>query len=335
MTLDKAEQLKSDLAALADAQAGIVTHSQAAGAGLTESWIEHRLRSERWRRVHHGIYATFTGPLPREAELWAALLWAGKGAMLSHETALEVAELIDKPSAEIHLTVPSARRPAQGKPMSGVVIHRSDQVSSLAAALPRTSVEDAVLDLAAAAAAFDDAYAWASLGFNRGQVPIDTLRQALDRRSRFPRRPLFTEVLDDAAAGVNSRLESRYARSVGRAHGLPAPVRHAQQAADGKTYRTDNWYEPYGICVELHGIAYQGDGRVGRDGRVGGGYRRQDAGNAGPAADDTRTFSFDFVSVTEEACQSAALVAAALRRRGWQGQPRSCRQPDCVAGQPG
>jgi hypothetical protein len=332
MSLDKAEQLKSDLAALTDAQAGIVTHAQAAGAGRTESWIEHRLRSERWRRVHHGIYATFTGPLPREAELWAALLWAGKGAMLSHETALEVAELIDKPSAEIHLTVPSARRPAQGKPMPGVVIHRSDQVSPLVLAppgLPRTSVEDTVLDLAAAAAAFDDAYSWASLAFTRGQVPVDTLRQALDRRSRFPRRLLFTEVLDDAAAGVNSRLESRYARAVGRAHGLPAPVRHAQQAADGKTYRTDNWYEPYGICVELCGITYPGDGRAGR------GQRRQDAGNADPAAADTRTFSFDFVSVTEEACRSAALVAAALRRRGWQGEPRSCRQPDCVAGQPG
>jgi hypothetical protein len=329
MSLDKAGQLKSDLAALAGAQAGIVTHAQAAAAGFTESWMEHRLRSERWRRVHHGIYATFTGPLPREAELWAALLWAGKGAMLSYETALEVAELIDKASAEIHITVPSARRPAQGKPMPGVVIHRSDQVSSLVAAppgLPRTSVEDAVLDLAAAAAAFGDAYSWVSLAVTRGQVPIDALRQALDRRSRFPRRPLFTEVLDDAAEGGLSRLESHYARAVQRAHGLPAPMRHAQQAADGKTYRTDNWYEPYGICVELGGVTYQGGQR---------GQRRQEAGSSDPTAADTRTLRFDFVSVTEEACQSAATVAATLRRRGWAGKPRSCRKPDCVAGQPG
>ena len=46
--------------------------------------------------------------------------------------------------------------------------------------------------------------------------------------------------------------------------------------------------------------------------------------------DDTRTFRFGPVEVTELACESAALVAAALRRNGWPGKPRPCRRPACA-----
>jgi len=51
--------------------------------------MAHRLKSAKWRRVQRGVYATFTGPVHREARLWAALRRAGPGAMLSHETAAE------------------------------------------------------------------------------------------------------------------------------------------------------------------------------------------------------------------------------------------------------
>src|SRR5579862_4580638 len=74
------------LGELARFQAGIITRQQALGAGVSTSTIVSKVKHGRWRQVYRGVYAMFTGPLTREAQLWAAVLYAGKGAQLSHET---------------------------------------------------------------------------------------------------------------------------------------------------------------------------------------------------------------------------------------------------------
>jgi hypothetical protein len=51
--------------------------------------------------VHHGVYATFTGALPRRSQLWAAALKAGQGPVLSHETAAELVVLLDDPTRRV------------------------------------------------------------------------------------------------------------------------------------------------------------------------------------------------------------------------------------------
>jgi hypothetical protein len=305
------------------AQAGIVTHAQARRAGFTERQISYRLSAGKWRRLHRGVYATFTGDVPRQARLWAAVLWAGKGAILSHETALEAEDLLGQPSREIHVTVPRDRRPAQGKPMPGVVVHRSDLAYSWTMApakLPRTPVEETVIDLAAAARTFDDAYSWVSRAFTDWHVRAYELRRALARRERFPRRAWLLDAIDDAADGAHFRIELRYVRDVERAHGLPEGTRQARRTIGDATHRKDTLYERYGIAVELDGITYHRN------------RRRQDQrrDNVNLAVDDIRTFRFDLVAVTAEACATAALVAAALRRNGWTGNPRPCREPGCV-----
>ena len=54
---------------LARDQAGVVTRRQALDAGMSVGAIAARVRFGRWRRVHLGVYATFTGPLTRDAQL--------------------------------------------------------------------------------------------------------------------------------------------------------------------------------------------------------------------------------------------------------------------------
>ena len=148
--------------ALLSVQHGIVDRNQALHAGFSRWQIEHRLASGAWQRVYPGVYATFSGPLTRDARLWAAVRRAGPGAMLSHETAAEVHGIIDKPmGSSIHVTVPLSRRPTQHRPTRGIVIHRSNQSQQLFLGpfmLPRTRMEDTVLDLVAAAPTFDHAY---------------------------------------------------------------------------------------------------------------------------------------------------------------------------------
>jgi hypothetical protein len=309
-----------------DAQGGVADRSQALRAGYSRRAMAHRLKSAKWRRVQRGVYATFTGPVHREARLWAALRRAGPGAMLSHETAAEVHGLTDKPSAKIHITVPTSRRPAQQRPIPGLVIHRSNQSRPARLPewqLPRTRIEDTVFDLVASARTFDEAYGWISRALSEGLVTADMLREALSTRSRIRWRVWLTEALADAEEGAYFPLERRYARDVERAHGLPQAERQARRTIDGRTHYKDNWYSEHRVCVELDGPTYHQNERVQQD-------KRRD--NLNLAVDVAQTYRFGPVDVTERACESAAMVAATLRRRGWLGQPHPCRQPGCKVG---
>ena len=141
-------------------QQGVVSRSQALRAGLSADMIKFRLRGGWWRPVHRGVYLTFTGAPGHSAQLWAALLGAGPGAVLSHETAAELQRLADKPADSIHLTVPWQRRV---KAVDGVSVHRCTRAGEIALGYsnpPRTRVEETVLDLAQAAAMFDDVCGW-------------------------------------------------------------------------------------------------------------------------------------------------------------------------------
>ncbi|MFY9866596.1 MAG: hypothetical protein WAK58_22515, partial [Trebonia sp.] len=253
-----------------DAQSGVADRSQALQAGYSRRAMAHRLKSAKWRRVQRGVYATFTGPVHREARLWAALRRAGPGAMLSHETAAEVHGLTDKPSAKIHITVPPNRHPAHYRPIAGVVIHRSAQ--SLPARLPewelpRTRIEDTVLDLVATARTFDEAYSWISRALSKHLVSVGMLREAMGGRSRIRWRVWLSEALADADEGAYFPLERRYARDVERAHGLPKAERQAGRTIGDKTHYKDNWYADYRVCVELDGASYHQNDQVCQDKR--------------------------------------------------------------------
>ena len=118
-------ELPPTLRYMAQNQGGAVSRSQAIRAGLSPGMIKFRVRSGRWRQIHPGVYATFSGDLTRRTRLWAAVLSAGPGAALSHETAAELHRPADKPVEMIHLTVPAGRRVSAA---DRVRLHRSARV---------------------------------------------------------------------------------------------------------------------------------------------------------------------------------------------------------------
>src|SRR6202050_1991661 len=119
-----AQQLPRPCLRLLSSQCGVIASWQAGGAGISGHHMLDLERSGRWRRLHFGVYAAFTGQPPRPAVLWAAVLRAGPRAILSHETAAELDGLSDKPSKVIHVTVRSEQH---RQPVAGVVIHRSSR----------------------------------------------------------------------------------------------------------------------------------------------------------------------------------------------------------------
>jgi len=302
------------------AQSGIVSRHQAHQSGLTEAAIEWRLRSGEWRRLYRGAYATFTGDPSREAKLWAAVVRAGPGAVLSHETAAEVHGLIDGPIGPIHVSVPAERRPCRGK-IRGVVVHRSRCLRPQWQPpwqLPRTTMEDTVLDLVAQARTFDDAYGWISRAVGRRLTTAQLLSKALASRSRIRWRAWIAAALEDAAGGVHSPLERNYVHGVERAHGLPTARRQARRRHGSGTRYLDNLYEGYALCVELDGHAAHPAESRWRDTRRDNANRLQ----------GVETLRYGWPDATENRCRTAAEIAAALRRRGWAGTPRRCG-PGC------
>jgi very-short-patch-repair endonuclease len=314
---------------LLDVQCGIVDRFQAKRAGFSDRQILHRLRSGRWQRVHQGVYATFSGPLSREARLWAALRRVGEGAMLSHETAAEAHGVIDKPATQtIHITVPPRRRPVQRGSIRGVVIHRSGESRPqlpITWKLPRTRIEDTVLDVIDASPTFQVAYGWIARAVSRDLATVSMLRAALATRRRARYRAELAVAFGESDDGIHSGLELRYARDVERAHGLPSAQRQARREIAGRTHYRDNWYAEYRVCVELDGPAFHRDEQVWKD-------KRRD--NLNLARDGAETFRFGPVEVTELACESAAMVAVTLARNGWKGAPHPCRRRGCAVGKP-
>ena len=301
------------MAELLDFQARVVTRSQVLDHGLSGNAVSRRTKSGNWQRLQRGTYATFSGMPPREACLWAAVLRAGPGAVLSHETAAEVHGLADKPSKVIHVTVAANLDPARYGKIPGVVIHRSRRVVRQELPpwqLPRTPVAETVLDLVAASASFDDAYAWLSRATGRRLVSAGMIKEAMAARKRMRWREWLTDALDDVADGVMFPLELRYVRDVERAHGLPAARRQARRELAGGVRYLDNFYDVYRLCVELDGRSSHPPEQKWQD---------ADRDNDNLFAGDVQTLRFGARDVTVRRCARAGQLAAALMRRGWDG----------------
>lgn len=281
------------------------------------SWA---LRRDSWRLVHRGVYATFTGPLGRSAQLWAAVLHAGEGAILSHETAAELLGLADRPDALIHVTIPNSRRV---RSPSGVRIHVTrrpiPQWRFAKGVPPHTMTEDTIVDLVNAAKSRDDAVGWITAGFARHLTGEHPLRQALSHRAQLRWRTQLDEAITLAARGTHSVLEFRYDRDVEQAHGLPPAARQVPfTKANGRRGFRDRYYARYGgLVVELDGKRYhQETGDRARDNQA--------------AADGGATLRYGWADVTGRPCETAAQVFRALRQRGYSGTLGRC-SPACRA----
>ena len=152
-------------------QRGVIGRDQAIDAGLNGASINTLLRTNRWQRLHCGVYATFTGVPRHEALLWAALVRAGPDSMLSYMTAASLFGFADSSrgrESPIHVTVPWDKHLSQ---IRGVVVHRSRRAHDGRHPYllpPRTRIEATVLDLVEDADTIEDAFAWICRAVGKG-----------------------------------------------------------------------------------------------------------------------------------------------------------------------
>lgn len=169
------------LYSLADAQLGYFTTAQAARVGVDRRYLAHHVGSGNLERVEQGIYRLRNYPARRFEDVLVTVLWAGEGAVASHETALAIYRLAGAMPSVIHLTL---ERRFRGE-REGVVIHRAalpaDDVTTREG-IPVTSPLRTVADVAADPSVAREA---AEEALERGLLRTRELRQLADAHPRL------------------------------------------------------------------------------------------------------------------------------------------------------
>jgi hypothetical protein len=291
-----------------------VDHATCLAAGLSDRRLHQLVQTGRWQSPFPRVYITFSGPLPVLTLQYAALAYAGEGAVLSHESAGYFCRLCRQPPV-IHLTVPY-RRSVSGQ--RGLVIHRTRNVSEDDChprfAPRRTTIERTVLDLLSNKRNADEALGLAADSFRDRLSTPEKLRVTLERLPQTRWRQVILDALPDLRAGAQSPLELRDAK-LRRRHGLPSGQRQSGRLADGSEY-LDVLIEEWQLHVEL-------DGRFGHD-RAQERWRDMRRDNRSEVL-RLRELRYGWADMIDKPCEVAVEHAVVLRQQGWTGTFKRCR----------
>ena len=308
--------LEPELAELAADSAGVLHRAECHAAGVTDRRLWWLLESGRWQQLFPRVIATFSGPVPRESMLHAALKYAGSGAALSHATAAALFGLRSWPESVV-VTVPYVR---SCRPQPGLTIHRSRtltaEVVHPALSPPRTRVERTVLDLVGEQRTVEAVLALVADAVRQRLTTTGRLRATIQASPRGRWRREVLTALPDVAAGAHSVLEIHDAR-LRRRHGLPAGKRQVRRERDGTEWLDVRILE-FGVHIEL-------DGRLGHE-KAGERWRDMRRDNASVVA-MLRHLRYGWADVLGRPCEVAIEQGLVLRQQGWTGRFRRC--PSC------
>jgi hypothetical protein len=294
------------------AQSGVVSRRQLLGRGAKDNDIRRWVRRRELARVHTGVFVNHTGPLTWSNRAWAAVLFHWPAA-LAHDSA------INRAGDVVHVAIDESRTATA---LPKVRVHRLaglDERVLWNVGPPRVRTEDALLSRCAGAASRVDALAVLADACRRRITTPARLAVELQRRPTVARRGWLIQVLDEAADGVQSLLESGYRRRVEQAHGLPRPDRQRTERTEDGVVHRDVTYSRFALVIEL-------DGRIGHELS----HDRWDDQDRDllVAGDEVMTLRLGWRHCESTPCRTAGRLARVLRTRGWLGVPRRCG-PSC------
>ncbi|MEA2423917.1 MAG: hypothetical protein QOH13_327 [Thermoleophilaceae bacterium] len=236
------------IAALALEQHGIVTRSQLSALGFTRHEIDDRIAAGRLHRVHQGVYAVGYRRLSSEARWLAALLAAGDGAVLSHESAAALWQLRAGSGRLIDVTVPMKRRAPDGVRIHRCELHPSEIVKR--GSLRVTSPTRTLLDLAAQVDERQLERALREAIYLR-LTSVAALTSCLSSHQGRRGSRNLRKLLPDATNGrLRSDLEQEFLTFL-RKHKLPLPMQNT--SVEG--FESDCVWPEQHLIVELDGGA--------------------------------------------------------------------------------
>ena len=234
------------LEALVVRQRGVVSRQQLRDLGLSDTMIARWLRTRRLHRLHRQVFAIGHTALSIEARLWAALLYAGTGAVLSHTTAAWIWSLIDTEPTCIHLSVCGRR-----SSLPDVRIHHTRRVEAVEHRGFRvTPVSRTLLDLASSVTLRQLRRALAEADYG-GLLDLGEIGSVLGKGRRGSRslRAALRSHLPQLAKTL-SVLEERFLDLCQQA-GIATPEVNGQVGR----MRVDALWREHRLAVELDGAA--------------------------------------------------------------------------------
>lgn len=306
-------------AALLALQSGVVSRRQLHDAAFEPHDLKRLLRQRDLVRLHDGVFINHTGTPTWLQRAWAGVLLAWPAA-LCDDSAIRATDGPGRSGRDdriIHLAV-DRRRSLSVPP--GYRLHRLarfDNKVQWNKTPPRLRIEEALIDVASAAAMDFDAIATLADAISARRTTAGRIREHLAARARIPRRQFLRDVLTDLDRGTCSVLEHGYLTRVERPHGLPTADRQLRDSLNGPVYR-DVVYVDLAQVVELDGRLWH-DSVDGRDADL---DRDLDAAVAGQS-----TVRLGWGQVFGRPCRTAVRIGGLLAARGWRGPVIRC--PDC------
>ena len=231
------------IAAMADAQFGVVSRSQLIDAGLSAGDVDRRVKAKRLRRVYYGVYAVGHRRLTVEGRWMAAVLAGGPGAVLSHKSAATAWDLGRWVGGAIDVTVPTR---AGREKRAGLRIHRcrlSQGEVAEVSGVPVTSVARTIIDLSRTMNGRPLEH-MIDLADQRGLVDFAALKAANSASLQAVLRTYDP-------APTDSELEEAFL-ALCDAHHIPRP--ETRVYIEG--YRVDCVWRSERLIVEVDGYAY-------------------------------------------------------------------------------
>lgn len=240
---------------IAATRRGLITRPEVLAANGSDRVIEGRCESERWQRVHAGVYLVGVAPLDWRGQLHAAVLAAGEGAAASHRAALVVWGLDGIGAAPLEITVPVTHRPVP----AGVLVHRTRRPVPVAhcGGIDVTTVERTILDVASCLPPVVVEKAFES-AVRKGLTTATKVELFVRAQGGKGVRgsTALKEILAERAPGraAGSPAEVELLRALRRA-GVAAPVRQYEIALSGGAVATvDLAWPERRKAVEVDGI---------------------------------------------------------------------------------
>lgn len=233
---------KEPVARLAARQFGRVSWGQLVALGVDRRTIHDWTTTAYLHRLLPGVYAVGHPAKTTEADLMAAVLYAGPGAMLSHATAAWWVGLADSKPYMIDVSTPRRCRS-----LPGIRVHGRRSIEhSWHNGLPVTLFPQTMVDYATRARLTDIRRALAKADFDGG-LNVTAIEAELRRGSRGSRK-LRLAFLDHQPelARANSGLEVVFFELC-ESHGLPLPELNARIAG----WDVDALFREHRVAVEL------------------------------------------------------------------------------------
>ncbi len=229
--------------ALALRQNGLATRAQLLDIGLGEAAIAWRCRTGRLFRVYLGVYGVGRPPFTPLERAAAAVLACGRGAVLSHGSALTLWGLEKRWSAPWHVAVPTDRR------RPGIVVHRARGLTpadlrvqlGVRVTSPARTMLDCAPDLTQRRLA--RVVADARL---QGLLHLGQLADVIGRFPYHAGRRALLATIEDAGPPTRSEFENAFLDFCAL-FGLPRPQVNAWVAG----YEVDALFPAEGVIVEL------------------------------------------------------------------------------------